>query len=97
MGSEMCIRDSSLNVGRRQEELNQQALYFANQRQEYEAQVRDREYQLAELQEKLGDVEQRLEELAIVTAPYRGQVRRIKWVGQNNNSLEVEVTLAIDL
>lgn len=88
--------EHSLNVARRQEEQNQQALYYANQQQEFEAQVRDREYQLAELQEKLGDVQQRLEELAIVTAPYNGQVRRIKWLGQTNNSLQVEVTLAVD-
>ncbi|MEY2976650.1 MAG: hypothetical protein RLZZ435_788, partial [Cyanobacteriota bacterium] len=32
-----------------------------------------------------------------VTAPYPGTVRRIKWLGQTNNSLEVEVTLAVDL
>ena len=85
----------SLNVARRQEEANQQALYYANQRQEYEAQIRDREYQLAELQEKMATVEQRLEELAIVTAPYAGVVRRIKWLGQTNNALQVEVTLAV--
>jgi len=84
----------SLNVARRQEEENQQVLFYSNQRQEYEAQVRDREYQIAELQEKMANVEQKLEDLAIVTAPYNGTVRRIKWVGQTNNELQVEVTIS---
>ncbi|MGA0197912.1 MAG: hypothetical protein ACO3NK_02100 [Prochlorotrichaceae cyanobacterium] len=87
----------SLTVARRQEEANQQALFYANQQQEYEAQVRDREFQIAGIQEKIANVQQRLEDLAIVTAPYPGTVRRIKWLGQTNNSLEVEVTLAVDL
>ncbi len=87
----------SLNVARRQEEQNQQALYYANQQQEYETQVRDREYQIAELHEKIGDVQQRLEELAIVTAPYDGEIRRIKWLGQTNNLLQVEVTMGLSL
>jgi len=37
------------------------------------------------------------QEVAIVTVPYEGLVRRIKWVSQNNNSLQAEVTLAVDL
>jgi biotin carboxyl carrier protein len=87
--------ENSLTIARRQEEANQQALYYSNQKQEYEAQVRDREFQVAGLQEQIANVEKALVDLTVVTAPYTGTVRRIKWLGQTNNLLQVEVTLAI--
>ena len=87
--------EHSLTIARRQEEANQLALYTANQQQEYEAQLRDKEFQLAELQERISNVEKSLVDLTVVTAPYTGTIRRIKWLGQTNNLLQVEVTLAI--
>ena len=87
--------EHSLTIARRSEESNQQALYAANQQQEYEAQLRDKEFQLAELQERISNVEKSLVDLTVVTAPYTGTIRRIKWLGQTNNLLQVEVTLAI--
>ena len=83
----------SVEVARRQEEANQARLSYGFQLQASEQQRRDRDFQLAQLEEKLRGVEGELGTLSTVIAPYDGVVRRIKWLGQKDNELNVEVTI----
>jgi hypothetical protein len=86
--------EHSLNAARRQEEQNQATLSYSYQVQQVAQQRRDQEFQVAQLEEKLRGVENELATLGAVVAPYAGQVRRVKWLGQKDNALQVEVTIA---
>jgi hypothetical protein len=62
----------------------------------YEQRIRDKQFQTAQVQARLDDVENAIASLAQVKAPYSGTVRRVKWLGQSpDGSLSAEITLMI--
>jgi multidrug efflux pump subunit AcrA (membrane-fusion protein) len=85
----------SINKARRAEETNQFAQNQVRQQQEYSQQLRDREFQLAQLKGKLGEIDQQLGELSTIKSPYAGTIRRIKNVSQTNQDLQFEITLVV--
>ena len=87
---------ASLDSARRVEEMNQARLNYQRQLAEYEQRLTDREFQETQLQEKLNNVENAIETLAVVKSPYAGTVRRVRWLGQSpDGSLTAEVTLMV--
>ena len=106
-----AVRDYQLAVGRkssaeyrhrltlteRAERQNQTMLSYQRQWAEYEQRLRDREFQVAQTQLKLDEVENQIASIAVVRAPYSGTVRRVKWVGQGSDGqLSAEVALMVD-
>lgn len=87
--------EHSLAMARRAEEENQQRLAYTEQLQRVEQQKRDREFQIAQLEAQLQDTESKLADLSTVRSPYGGTIRRVKWLGQSDNRLTVEITLAV--
>lgn len=86
-----------LSVAERVERQNQAALQYQAQLQRFEEQLRDREYQLTQTRMRLNDVEKQISEIATVRSPYSGEIRRIRWIGQNpDGSLSVELSLMVD-
>jgi DNA repair exonuclease SbcCD ATPase subunit len=85
----------SLSLVRRVEEENQQRLSYNEQLQRVEQQRREREFQIAQLETQLQDISRQLAELSTVRSPYSGTIRRVKWLGQSDNRLTVEITLAV--
>ena len=85
----------SITKARRAEETNQFNQSQVRQQQEYSQQLRDREFQLAQLKGKLGEIDQQLGELSTIKSPYAGTIRRIKNVSQTNQDLQFEVTLVV--
>ena len=57
--------------------------------------MRKQQEQITSLQTQLDKVDEELEQLTSVYSPYRGKVRRVKILGQNERSINVEVTLDI--
>ncbi|PSB08895.1 hypothetical protein C7B62_15080 [Pleurocapsa sp. CCALA 161] len=51
--------------------------------------------QVNSLQTQLDKVDEELEQLTSVYSPYRGKVRRVKILGQNERAITAEVTLDI--
>jgi multidrug efflux pump subunit AcrA (membrane-fusion protein) len=47
------------------------------------------------LMSQLRDVEARLDGVGVVRSPYNGTVKKIKWVGQVNQELTVELTISL--
>jgi multidrug resistance efflux pump len=86
---------NSITKARRAEESNQFNQNQVRQQQEYSQQLRDREFQLAQLKGKLGEIDQQLNQLSIVRSPYGGTIRRIKNVSQTNQDLQFEITLVV--
>lgn len=87
--------EHSLAMARRAEESNQQRLAYNQQRQQAEQQRRDKAFQEAQLQAQLQDLDAKLVDLSTVRSPYGGTIRRVKWLGQSDNRLTVEITLAV--
>jgi hypothetical protein len=54
----------------------------------------DNSVQQALLMAQLKDVEAKLDGVGMVRSPYSGMIKKIKWIGQTNRELLVELTLA---
>lgn len=75
---------ASLEATERVERENQSKLSFSQQQQRYAQSVRDKEYQLAQLQLSLTAVDDKLSQIPVVRSPRNGYIRRIKpWVGRD--------------
>jgi hypothetical protein len=96
-----------LNLSRRIEEENQALSFYQQQIAEnqinyqrliatYEKESRDRDYQFTQLKIQLSSVEDSIARLAVIRSPYNGKIRRIKFTGQIDNKLGVELTMVID-
>lgn len=96
-----------LNVTRRIEEENQALSFYQKQIAEnqinyqraistFEKELRDRDYQFTQLKIQLSSVEDSIARLAVIRSPYAGKVRRIKFLGQVDNKLGVELSIIID-
>ncbi|MGE5658477.1 MAG: hypothetical protein ACM37W_17890 [Actinomycetota bacterium] len=84
-----------LNVARRVEELNQSQSFYQRQLSEAQEAQRIKDYQLSDLKMKLSSVDDKIAQLAVIRSPYGGQVRRVKFVGQTGNKLNVELSLIV--
>ena len=70
----------------------------AIQRQESERQVllAEREYSKAQIETQIQTLDYQIHQLSTVTAPYEGTIKKVKWTGQSDHNLTVELTLAVN-
>ena len=105
-----AVRDYQLALGRRSSSeydhsvvsaqavstRNRDALEYQQQQAAYEQRLRDRDYQVAQTQLRLDEVNNAIASLAVVRAPYAGRVRQVKWLGQNpDGSISVELSVLV--
>ena len=88
--------EHSLALAKRVEEENQANQSYSRQVMETESQKRDKDFQIAQVKGRIQEVENKLAQLSTVKSPYSGQVRRIKYAGQKDKDLLVEVTLVVN-
>ena len=62
---------------------------------DYQTLMQKQQEQVNSIQTQLDKVDEQLEQLTSVYSPYRGKVRRVKILGQNERSINVEVTLDV--
>lgn len=75
---------------------NRAALEYQQQWAHYEQHLRDRDYQLSQVQLQLEGVENAIEALAVVRSPYSGRIRQVQWLGQGpDGAINVELTLLV--
>ena len=93
---------ASINVERAIASLDEAKLNYQKQQYEHSLKVSDyqtslqkQQEQIISLQSQLDKVDEELEQLTSVYSPYRGKVRRVKILGQNERSITAEVTLDI--
>jgi multidrug efflux pump subunit AcrA (membrane-fusion protein) len=85
-----------IDKAQRIESQNQVALDYQQQLASYEQRLREREYQVSQVQLKLDEVNNAIATLAVIRAPYDGKIRRVRWLGQGTDgSLTAEVTLIL--
>jgi hypothetical protein len=83
----------SLELSKRDISIQQQELEHQRQQQEQQQRQRDRDFQIAQVTAQLQNIETQLAALSIVRSPYNGKIQRVKWLGQDNQNLAVELTL----
>ena len=86
----------SVDVAQRIEQQNQAQLSYSRQSAEYAQQVRDRDYQLAQIHLSATAIDDKLSQIPVVRSPKEGYIRRIKpWVG-NNGKYQTTVIITND-
>jgi hypothetical protein len=86
----------SVDRAKNAHEQNQAFTNYDRAKSEFQKSEQERNVELANLQQKINEVDNQLANLALVRSPYNGKIKRLKFTGQNNNSLTVELLLAID-
>ncbi|MEA5467039.1 hypothetical protein [Leptothoe sp. PORK10 BA2] len=71
-------------------------LSYQQQWADFEQRLRDRDFQLAQTQLRVDEVENAIATLSVVRSPYEGRIRRVKWLGQGADGLlSAEITLMV--
>ncbi len=93
---------ASINLEKAIATLDEAKLSYQKQQYEHSLKVSDYQTSLQKQQEQINSlasqldkVDEELEQLTSVYSPYRGKVRRVKILGQNERSITAEVTLDI--
>ena len=88
--------DASLEEARREQQRNQTLQEHSRQQQDYAQSIRDRDYQLAQLNISLSNIEDKLALIPMLRSPHNGYIRRIKpWVGVNGR-YTTTITISAD-
>lgn len=83
----------SVTLANRQLQIQQNELERQGQWQRWQEAERNRSFQLAQVEAQRQQVEGQLLDLRAIRAPMSGRITRIKWIGQNDQNLIVELTL----
>lgn len=76
--------DASLNEARQRQQETQTQQEYSRQQQQYAQDIRDRDYQLAQLNISLTTIEDKLALIPMIRSPRNGYIKRIKpWVGKD--------------
>lgn len=87
---------ASVDQSNRVEAVNQAQLAYQRQLADYEQRLRDKEFQLAQIDEKLRVIDDAIANLAVVRSPYDGRVRKIRDLGQGPDGLiSFEIVLLV--
>ena len=84
-----------LEETRRALAIEQQQLELERQRANRAQQLTEREYSLAQIAAQIQEIDAQISQLGTVKAPYEGTIKKVKWTGQSNHALSVELTLAV--
>jgi len=98
----------SLDVAKRIEEANTAQSFYqrqvaenliAYQRQsaDYEKEQRERDYRLTQTALQLSAIDDSIAKLSTIRSPYEGTVRRVKFTGQVDNKLGVDISILVPI
>ncbi len=85
-----------LENNRRAIALQQQSLELERQRTIRAGQLQEQEYSKTQIEAKLIEIDNAINQLSTVKIPYNGTVKKVKWDGQTDHQLNVTVTLDVD-
>ena len=87
--------EASIEATKRSQSENQTHLEYSRQQQQYEQAVRERDYQVAQMQISLLAIDDKLSQIPVVRSPRNGYIRRIKpWTG-NNGKYSTTVVISL--
>lgn len=85
-----------LEENRRAIALQNQQIELERQRTIRAGQLQEREYSKAQIKAKIQEIDNAITQLSTVKAPYSGTVKKIKWKGQSDHTLTIELTLDVN-
>ncbi len=85
-----------LEQTRRAIALEQQWLSIQRTESERSRLIAEREYSQAQIEAQIQEIDYQISRISTVTAPYEGTIKKIKWIGQSDNTLTVELTLSVN-
>ena len=85
-----------LEQTRREIAVQQQQQDIQRQESERTRLLAQRQYSQAQIEAKIQDLDYQIIQLSSVRAPYEGTIKKVKWTGQSNHNIIVELTLAVD-
>jgi hypothetical protein len=74
---------------------NQTQMEYQKALAEYNRSEQERQFRIADIQSKIAQVEDKLKEISTVRAQYASEVKRIRFIKQTNNEIDVELLLYI--
>lgn len=86
----------SVMMSNRLLQVQQNDLQRSEQIQRQQESESDRQYKLSQLDQQKAQLEMQLLSLATVRSPFNGRIQRLRWEGQNDQDLIVELTLVTD-
>lgn len=86
---------SQENSVRYSQEQNKSFAEYQRSLAEFNRSEQERNFRLADLRSKVGMVEDRLKEISTVRAQYAAEVKRVRFVKQVNNEIDVELLLYV--
>ncbi len=76
--------------------LQQQSLELERQRIIRAGQLQEQEYSKTQIEAKIIEIDNALNQLSTVKIPYNGTIKKVKWTGQTDHTLIVTVTLDVE-
>jgi|GEM_PF-1515806 len=74
---------------------NQTQMEYQKALAEYNRSEQERQFRIADIQSKVAMVEDKLKEISTVRAQYASEVKRVRFIKQTNNEIDVELLLYI--
>lgn len=102
--AELALAEARLNSARQQRAYQEyqhaqavaaRALEVERQQLQAAQQYQEVQFSRAQLLQQIGVLEGEMEILESVQAPFAGEVRRVQWIGQNDQTLTVELSVAV--
>ncbi len=87
---------ASISAATRIEQSNTALSNYQEQLIAAEEQKREQAFQIATVNAKISEIDEKIASLSVVTSPYTGTIKKIKWLGQSDRALNVELTLALN-
>jgi len=76
-------------------EANRTQMEYQNALAEFNRSQQERQFRLADLRSKVAEVDSKLQEISTVRAQYASEVKRVRFIKQVNNQIDVELLLYI--
>lgn len=76
-------------------EANRTQMEYQKALAEFNRSQQERQFRLADLRSKVGEVDNKLQEISTVRAQFASEIKRIRYVKQTNNQIDVELLLLV--
>jgi hypothetical protein len=80
-----------------QRQVAENLIAYQRQSSDYEKEQRERDYRLTQTSLQLSAIDDNISKLSVIRSPYEGTVRRVKFTGQTDNKLGVDISIVVSI
>lgn len=78
-----------------QRQVAENLIAFQRQSADYEKELRERDYRTTQTKLQLSGIDDNISKLSTIRSPYSGTVKRVKFINQTDNKLNIELSIVI--